>query len=118
MKSIRQLHLCLGCFFAPLLVVFAFTGIAQTYEWHESRKDGSYVAPAWLQKAATFHKHAALAKTSPSAALRALVTAMSAALMLTMGLGVVLAFKSGRNAPLVGGFLVLGIVVPLGLLWL
>jgi hypothetical protein len=116
MKIIRQLHLYLGCLFAPLLVVFAFTGIAQIYELHESRKDGSYVAPPWLQKAATFHKHATLAKASPSVAMRALVTAMSLALVLTMALGVALAFKFSRSAWLVGGCLLLGVVLPMGVL--
>jgi uncharacterized iron-regulated membrane protein len=118
MKTIRLLHLYLGCFFAPLLVVFAFTGIAQTYELHESRKDGSYVAPQWLQKAASFHKHATLAKASPSTVMRALVTAMSLALVATMALGVILAFKFGRSAAGVGVCLVLGVVLPAGLLLL
>jgi uncharacterized iron-regulated membrane protein len=118
MKTIRQLHLYLGCFFAPLLVVFAFTGIAQLYELHESRKDGSYAAPQWLQQAASFHKHATLAKAKPSTVMRVLVTAMSLALVATMALGVVLAFKFGRSAALVGGALGLGVVLPLGLLLL
>lgn len=118
MKTIRQLHLYLGCFFAPLLVVFAFTGIAQTYELHQTSKDGSYVAPAWLQKAANFHKHAALTKGSSATVMRTMITAMSLALVTTMALGVVLAFKFGRNAWVVGGCLVFGVVLPLGVLLL
>lgn len=118
MKSLRQLHLYLGCFFAPLLVVFALTGIAQIYELHESSKDGSYVAPAWLEQAATLHKHATLSKADPSAGMRALVAVMGGALVATMGLGVVLAFKSGRRPLLVVGSITAGIVVPLTLLLL
>jgi uncharacterized iron-regulated membrane protein len=30
MKFLRQLHLYLGCFFAPLVAFFALTGIIQT----------------------------------------------------------------------------------------
>lgn len=113
MKTIRRLHLYLGCFFAPLLVVFAFTGVLQTYELHESAKDGSYVAPSWLVAAANLHKHAALSKTDSSVAMRVLVTAMGVALVLTMVLGVMLAFKSQRRAWPVAGCLALGVVVPL-----
>ncbi len=118
MKTLRQLHLYLGCFFAPLLVVFAFTGIVQTYGLHKSQKDGSYTAPRWLQQAANFHKHAALEKGTTPVAMRALVTVMSIALVVTMGLGVALGFKLGRNAWIVGGCLLLGIVLPVGMLLL
>lgn len=116
MKTVRQLHLYLGCFFAPLLVVFAFTGVLQTYELHESAKDGSYVAPPWIVAAATLHKHSALSKSASPAAMRVLVTAMSLALVFTMILGVVLAFRSGRKAWPVAGCLALGVAVPLVLL--
>ncbi len=118
MKTIRRVHLYLGCFFAPLLVMFAFTGVLQTFELHESAKDGSYTAPRWLRTAANLHKHAALSKAASPAAMRVLVTAMSLALVLTMILGVVLAFKTGRTAWPVAGCLVLGVVVPLVLLLL
>jgi len=118
MKLIRQLHLYLGCFFAPLLVVFAFTGALQTYELHESTKDGGYAAPRWMKTAANLHKHSTLSKAGSPAAMRVLITAMSLALVLTMVLGVMLAFKLERNAWLVAGCLALGVVVPLVLLLL
>lgn len=116
MKSIRRLHLYLGCFFAPLLVVFALTGALQTYELHESTKDGTYAAPRWIKVAANLHKHSVLAKGSSPTAMRVLIAAMSLALVLTMVLGVVLAFKLERSAWPVAGCLVLGVIVPIILL--
>lgn len=117
MKTIRRLHLYLGCFFAPLLAVFAFTGVLQVYELHKSAKDGSYAAPRWVMAAANLHKHAALTKTGSSAVTRGLVAGMALALILTMVLGVALAFRSERNAWPVAGSLVLGVLVPLVLLF-
>lgn len=116
MKTIRRIHLFLGCFFAPLLVVFALTGVLQTFELHESTKDGSYVAPRWLEVAASLHKHSTLSKAVPSPAMRVFVTFMALALVITMILGVVLAFRSVRNVWSVAACLVMGVVVPLVLL--
>ena len=118
MKSIRQLHLYLGCIFAPLLVVFALTGALQTYELHETPKNGAYVAPKWLQTAAYFHKHQVLTKDSSPVATRVFIAAMSLSLGLTMILGVILAFKYSRSSAAVIGCLALGIALPLALLWL
>src|SRR6266513_2469552 len=39
MKSLRSLHLFLGCLFAPMLIFFAVTGSWQLFNWHESKKD-------------------------------------------------------------------------------
>lgn len=116
MKTIRRLHLYLGCFFAPLLALFAFTGVLQTFELHEATKDGRYAPPRWVAALATVHKHDVLAKGDSPAAMRVLVTAMSVGLLVTMALGVVLAFKSGRSPGWVIGSLVLGVVVPVAVL--
>ena len=45
MKSLRQLHLYLGVFFAPLIAFFAFTGILQTYDLHETLKKRCELGP-------------------------------------------------------------------------
>jgi hypothetical protein len=116
MKSIRRIHLYLGCFFAPLIVAFAFTGLLQTFELHESAKDGSYVAPHWLVAAASVHKHAALSKASSPVAMRVLIAGMSVGLAVTTVLGIVLAFQSMRRPWLVGGCVAFGIILPVVLL--
>ena len=56
MKQIRQFHLYLGTFFAPVIFFFAFSDALQTFGLHESEKDGSYNAPAWIATMAQVHK--------------------------------------------------------------
>ena len=66
MSSLRQIHLFLGCFFAPLLAFFAFTGILQALKLHEARKGESYQPPAWIKSLALVHKDQHLAKGIPT----------------------------------------------------
>ncbi|MCB0355276.1 MAG: hypothetical protein KDD64_17210 [Bdellovibrionales bacterium] len=47
MKFVRKLHIYLGCFFAPLILLFAVSGAWQVYDLHRTPKDGSY-RPPWL----------------------------------------------------------------------
>jgi hypothetical protein len=54
LKNIRQLHLYLGTFFAPLIIFFALTGAAQTFGLHEK---GSGFVPQWIAKLAQVHIH-------------------------------------------------------------
>ena len=117
MKLLRQLHLYLGCFFAPLVAFFAFTGFLQTYNLHEAPKNAP-PPPAWIKTLAMVHKDQHLARGEPAAAMKFLTAAMAVALTATMILGVVLAFKFGRNRLAVIGCLVLGAVIPLVAVWL
>ena len=48
MKFLRTLHLFLGCLFAPMLIFFAVTGSWQLFNWHESTRDKTYIAPPAL----------------------------------------------------------------------
>jgi hypothetical protein len=113
MSSLRQIHLYLGCFFAPLLAFFAFTGILQTLTLHEAHKGETYQPPAWIKSLALVHKDQHLAKSDPATAMKALTIAMGAALITTMILGVILAFKLGRSRAAVIACLLLGVALPL-----
>jgi hypothetical protein len=62
MKQIRQFHLYLGTFFAPVIFFFALSGALQTFGLHENEEDGSYNAPAWIATMAEIHKDQRLAK--------------------------------------------------------
>jgi hypothetical protein len=117
MKSLRQLHLYLGCFFAPLVAFFALTGILQTYRLHEAPKNQP-PPPAWIKTLATVHKDQHLARNEPAAVMRFVTAAMAVALTVTMVLGVVMAFKFGRSRLAVIGCLILGTVVPVAVVWL
>ena len=117
MKSLRQLHLYLGCFFAPLVAFFAFTGILQTYRLHEAPKNQP-PPPAWIKTLATVHKDQRVARGETPTAMKIITAAMGVALILTMALGVVMAFKLGRSRLAVVGCLVLGTVIPVAVVWL
>ena len=56
LKFIRQLHLYLGVFTAPMLLFFAITGGLQTFSLHETTRGSSYTPPAWLASMAQLHK--------------------------------------------------------------
>ncbi|OOG60231.1 hypothetical protein [Rhodanobacter sp. C03] len=56
LKFVRQLHLYLGIFTAPMLLFFAITGGLQTFSLHETTRGSSYTPPAWLASMAQLHK--------------------------------------------------------------
>lgn len=56
LKWLRQIHLYLGVFTAPMLLFFAFTGGMQTFSLHETTRGSSYTPQAWLATLAQLHK--------------------------------------------------------------
>jgi len=56
LKFVRQLHLYLGVFTAPMLLFFAITGGLQTFSLHETTRGSSYTPPAWLASMSQLHK--------------------------------------------------------------
>ena len=122
-KIARFVHLYLGCFFAPLLTIFIITGLVQTFNLHEARKNG-YKPPAAVEALAQIHMHQRLAtkefRPEASTAFRYLVVAMSLGLLLNMYLGVVMAFKFA-DPKMVWFLIIVGVLVPavvLALPWL
>ncbi len=109
LKLIRNIHLYLGVFFAPLLLFFVMTGFVQTFNWHE---EGS---PKFIQALSQVHKHQRLACgqecPEPSMPFRFLIALMCAGLLLTTILGIMMAFKyrPGWNVWIC---LVAGIIIP------
>lgn len=66
MRRLRQLHLYLGVFFAPTLLFFTFTGMVQTFDFHEPENHPA----TWLKVAAQLHKKQALPRPRPASAPR------------------------------------------------
>jgi len=56
LRFIRQTHLYLGVFIAPAVLFFAFTGVLQTFSFHESARNGSYRPANWIVVLAQIHK--------------------------------------------------------------
>lgn len=120
MKLLRRLHLYLGCFFAPLLLFYVITGWYQTVTL--DRRKGIGEAENWVDKMRSVHVDQiypteSAAGFSPKL-FQLLVVLMSVALLVTVVLGVVLAFRSLRLKWPVWLSLGLGILVPILVLWL
>lgn len=120
MKTLRHLHLYLGCFFAPLLSFYVLTGWYQST--HPDRRKDIGEARDWISRFTSVHVDqifptAGGAGYSPWL-YRGLVVLMSIALIATLILGIILAFQVSRNRWTVWLTLSLGILVPVVLLWL
>jgi len=117
---LRTLHLYLGCLFAPMLVFFAVTGSWQLFNWHESTKDRTYIAPPALAALSFVHKDAHVPGTPgrQSTPLRYFMLAASAGLVATSAIGIVMAYRFSRRPMVATVCLLAGIVLPGALLWI
>lgn len=121
-RRLRLYHLYLGVFFTPLLLFFVASGWYQTQN-RDRLKDPSE-AESLVQKLRVVHtdqiypsEHEFKKRSSPKLFV-GLVAVMSVAIIATTLLGVYLAFRFQRTLWPVGLALVLGMVVPVVLLWL
>ena len=121
MNRLRQIHLYLGCLFAPLLAFFAISGLWQTYRLNYQYRSGD-TSPRVQQMLAllsTVHGGHQLKGPKPdtlsSPALKLFVSTMALSLLLTMVLGVVMAFRFG-HARAAAACLAAGVAIPLGLI--
>lgn len=97
MKKLRDLHLYLGCVFAPMIVFFAISGLWQMFNLGASKKnENGSVALAYLSTIHTGHTPKSGTLSSPY--MEWFVIAMSVCLVLTIMLGVVMAFRFGRKS--------------------
>jgi hypothetical protein len=121
MKRIRQIHFYLGVFFAPMIILFAFSGALQTFRLQEAPKGSTYTPPAWIVRLADIHKdqrpghEPGVRRSLP---LQWFVVIMAVGLISTSALGIYMAFKYIRDKRVVFGLIILGIVIPLALLYL
>lgn len=120
MLKLRRLHLYLGVFFAPLLLFFIVTGWYQTA--YQDRRKSVFEASAIMDRLQAVHADqtfpVASANSYSTTAFRWLIYIMSAALVVTLVLGVVLAFRTMKAKWLVWLMLGLGVLVPALCLWL
>ena len=116
----RNIHLYLGVFFAPLLLFFVVTGCLQTFELHQGRKSG-YKPAAVIKALSEAHMDQRFAygdaRPQPSVPFRYLVLLMSIGLLATTILGILMAFKYTRPW-VVWACLSGGVAVPCFLLWM
>ena len=119
MKFLRRLHLYLGCFFTPLLLFFIGTGWYQTVSTNRNKGIGE--GGGWREKLTSVHVDQVFptesAQTYSPQLFQYLIIVMSVALIVTILLGVFLAFKTSRKAWPVLIALLLGLITPIVLLW-
>jgi hypothetical protein len=120
MKSLRSLHLYLGCLFAPLLIFFAVTGSWQLFNWHQSTKDKSYIAPPALAALSFIHKDAHIPGTPgrEPTPLRYFMLAAGGGLVATSVIGIVMAYRFSQRPMVATVCLFAGIALPAALLWI
>jgi|SRR5690242_240513 len=120
MRTLRRIHLYLGCFFAPLLIFYVATGWYQTV--NPDRRKGVGDSNDFVSRLNRVHVEQYYPTDSASGystyLFRGLVVAMAVALIITVLLGVILAFRTMRNKWPVWLSLVLGIILPIVMLWL
>jgi len=119
--AMRNVHLYLGCFFAPLLILFLVTGCLQTFDLHQAKKDGSYNPPGIVKSLSGVHMDQRWADNSmrpqPSVIFRYLIILMSLGLLVTTVLGIMMAFKYTKPW-MVWACLSMGVFIPFYLLWM
>ena len=122
MRALRRWHTYLGCFFAPLLLFYVLTGWYQTVYHDRLKSPGD--AETIGQRLRTIHvdqiypTNREVSHPSSPKLFQAMVVVMAIALVATVIIGVILAFRSTRKTWPVWLSLVLGILVPIALLWL
>jgi len=113
-KAMRNIHLYLGVFFAPLLMFFLISGSWQTFRLNDASKSGDYKPPAIIQALSNVHtdqKWAEGKDVPRSKALMWLIVLMSVGLLVTTILGIVMAFKYTKGW-IVWLCLLMGILTP------
>jgi hypothetical protein len=123
MKTLRKLHLYLGCIFAPLIIYFSLSGAWQVFRFNDIPKNE---APSRLNTAlhelSKPHTNSTLPGASPktehSAAFDWIALSMGLGMIVTASLGIVLALKYTRSPRIVLLCLGTGIALPILLLYL
>lgn len=121
MKTLRRLHLYLGCFFAPLLLFYVGTGWYQTVSLRRNKMEGEI--GDWRSRLTSIHVDQIFPTESAAgyspALFRLFVIVMALALIVTVGLGIALALRTTRAKGKwpVWFCLVAGTLVPILLLW-
>ena len=111
MTRLRSLHLYLGCIFAPMLLLFALTGIWQTAGIHGTK---------WMSILSSIHtsKKLKVGGSVTTPLLRGFIVLMAIAFITTTILGIIMAVKYGRNRRAAYYCLAFGILFPLLLMFL
>ena len=134
MKLIRRIHLFLGCFFTPLLLLYLLSGFYFVLKPARQKDDGE--AQTFLQKIWWVHTAQEYPRTTApldieaenqprtltdwepdTRAFKILIYIMVIGAVATMALGIVLAIRSTKDKRPVYLSLALGVLLPMVILW-
>jgi len=123
MKALRQIHLYLGCLFAPLIIYFSMSGAWQVFRLNDIPKNESPTAIRSLfHELSKPHKSSTLPgqdpKTGRSTVFNWIAFSMALGLISTTMIGLLLAFRYNRSTRLVWFCLLGGILLPILFLFL
>ncbi len=112
-RWVRRMHLYLSCFFAPLLIFFIATGWYQTFQVKRKKLEGE--SGGWIEKFLSVHKEQVYANDGmrDPTLFKYLVVGMCVSLLVTIGLGIYLAFRSAKKPWQVWVVLLLGLGLPI-----
>jgi hypothetical protein len=98
MNNLRRIHLYLGCLFAPMLVFFAISGTWQTLgaQWKAGQRLFALLSTLHMSRGLKGAPGGGYQNLS-STATKYLVIAMAVSLIITIVLGVVMAFRFGHR---------------------
>ncbi len=115
-RTLRKVHLYSSCAVAPLLLFFIISGSWQTFMLHRGTKDNSYTPPAIVAQLSAVHTHqslpAAEGASTTKTPFRIIVVLMCVGLVLTISIGVIMAFRVSPRKRRVWLTLAVGAVVP------
>jgi hypothetical protein len=119
---LKRTHLYLSVFFSPLLLLFLVTGVWQTI----TPSDDRILPDGWMQnllsKFSEVHMDSHFPHFGPKdgsdTGFKVLIVTMSVAFILSVLLGWILAWQTMKQKWLVAAVLLLGVLVPVLLLWL
>lgn len=118
-QRLRQIHLFLGVFFSPLLLLFIITGWWQTFITDEDRNRGSF--NSIMRKFSAIHTDDYFSRNGshhhPSEIFKILVAMMAAGLIASIVIGLALACQNRKNLLLAIASFFLGILVPAVILY-
>ena len=121
MNLVRKLHLYLSVFFAPLLIFYIGTGWYQTFRTQRNKLLGEQ--DTFVSKLTAVHVDQVYPKPEvpgeySTVLFKSFVVAMSVCLLVTIALGIYLAFRTNRRAWPVSLALLFGLILPMLFLWL
>ena len=111
-RALLRFHRYAGLVVAPLIIFFAVSGAWQLFRLHQSRKDGSYKAPAALRIASDLHMAEDLDRSPVAMTFKWASVVVAAFLTLTTVLGIVVALRMTRPRWLAVILLLAGALVP------